>query len=180
MLTSPLLLIHSSSTLGTIRVTRILFCQLPLHSFSSMTLPFPQMVLSHREASNPLKLLSYMFTASLGLLPVVKYLLFHLPGIPVLSPGISHIILFSKHVILWDLTGPSAKMKDSCSPSFSPSHSCLQSEWEVKKETSVHVFELADKITERGRLEALGGVEVKGGFFMFSLFELKLKTWQSS
>lgn len=61
-----------------------------------------------------------------------------------------------------------------------PRHSCLQSEWEVKKETSVHWFELADKIMERGRLEALGGVEVKGGFFTFSLFDLRLKTWQSS
>lgn len=67
--------------------------------------------------------------------------------------------------------------KDFCSPSSSPSHSCFKSEWEVEKEARMHFLELADKIMERGRLEALGGVEVKGGFFMF---DLKLKTWQSS
>lgn len=50
----------------------------------------------------------------------------------------------------------------------------------MEKETPVHFLELADKIMKRGRLEALGGVEVEGGFFMFFLFDLKLKTWPSS
>ena len=53
-------------------------------------------------------------------------------------------------------------------------HRCLKSECEVKNETRVDFFELADKIMEKDGLKPLGGVEVKGRSFIFFMFDFRL------